>query len=84
MRAVTEEKLGRGEATDLLGVSFSQVDTAGHNYGPDSHEVMDSVLRLDRIYIRGFRVEHAEVHHGMPWSRISDHAALSARLVRIG
>lgn len=47
-RAVTEEKLGRGEATDLLGVSFSQVDTAGHNFGPDSHEVMDSVLRLDR------------------------------------
>ena len=52
MRAVTEEKLGRGEATDLLGVSFSQVDTAGHNYGPDSHEVMDSVLRLDRTIAR--------------------------------
>ena len=39
------------------------------------------MLRLDRIYIRGFRVEHAEVHHGFPWSRISDHAALSAKLV---
>lgn len=52
MRAVTEEKLGRGESTDLLGVSFSQVDTAGHNYGPDSHEVMDSVLRLDRTLAR--------------------------------
>ncbi len=40
------------------------------------------LLRLDRIYTRGFRVEHTEVHHGAPWSRISDHAALSARLVR--
>ena len=38
------------------------------------------LLRLDRIYVRGFRVEHTEVHHGFPWSRISDHAALSARL----
>ncbi|MFM9032585.1 MAG: alkaline phosphatase family protein [Opitutaceae bacterium] len=47
-RVVTEEKLGRGETIDLLGVSFSQVDTAGHKYGPDSHEVMDSVVRIDR------------------------------------
>jgi endonuclease/exonuclease/phosphatase family metal-dependent hydrolase len=38
------------------------------------------VLRLDRIYTRGFRVHHAEVHHGPPWSRISDHAALSAHI----
>lgn len=51
-RAVTEEKLGRGEATDLLCVSFAQIDTAGHNYGPDSHEVMDSVVRIDRTLAR--------------------------------
>ncbi len=37
-------------------------------------------LRLDRIYVRGFAVEATEVHFGMPWSRISDHAALSAIL----
>ncbi len=36
------------------------------------------VFRLDRIYTRGFSVTHAQVHHGLPWSRISDHAALSA------
>lgn len=39
------------------------------------------LLRLDRIYVRGFRVQHTEVHHGYPWSRISDHAALSAELL---
>ena len=39
------------------------------------------VLRLDRIYVRGFAVESAQVHFGLPWSRISDHAALSAQLV---
>jgi endonuclease/exonuclease/phosphatase family metal-dependent hydrolase len=38
------------------------------------------VLRLDRIYARGFEVGHAEVHHGKPWSKLSDHAALSAHL----
>ena len=38
------------------------------------------MLRLDRIYVRGFHVRHAEVHGGPPWSRISDHAALSAHL----
>jgi arylsulfatase A-like enzyme len=48
-RALVEEKLGHHEDTDLLAVSFSQVDATGHNYGPDSHEVMDSMLRLDRV-----------------------------------
>jgi len=38
------------------------------------------VFRLDRIYVRGFSVYHAHVHHGHPWSRISDHAMLTARL----
>jgi endonuclease/exonuclease/phosphatase family metal-dependent hydrolase len=38
------------------------------------------MFRLDRIYVRGFTVRSAEVHFGLPWSRISDHAALSARL----
>ena len=38
------------------------------------------VLRLDRIYVRGFAVDKAEVHYGPPWSRISDHAALTAHL----
>ena len=38
------------------------------------------MLRLDRIYVRGFAVEHTAGHHGLPWSRISDHAALSAHL----
>lgn len=48
-RAIREEKLGRHAATDLLCVSFSQVDAVGHNFGPESHEVMDAVLRIDRV-----------------------------------
>lgn len=48
-RALVAEKLGHHEATDLFTISFSQIDAIGHNYGPDSHEVMDSFLRLDRV-----------------------------------
>ena len=38
------------------------------------------MFRLDRIYVRGFSVHETCVHFGPPWSAISDHAALSARL----
>lgn len=41
------------------------------------------VFRLDRIYVRGFVVKHAEVHCGRLWSRMSDHAALAATIARI-
>jgi endonuclease/exonuclease/phosphatase family metal-dependent hydrolase len=38
------------------------------------------LLQLDRIYVRGFRVESTKVHAGLPWRKFSDHAALSATL----
>jgi endonuclease/exonuclease/phosphatase family metal-dependent hydrolase len=41
-------------------------------------------LSLDRIYVRGFNVGRADVHSGLPWSRISDHAALTAELEPAG
>ena len=47
--ALREEQLGLDDTTDLLCIGFSQTDLIGHAYGPDSHEVMDSVLRLDRL-----------------------------------
>lgn len=46
---VIQENLGADEVPDLLCVSFSQVDATGHNYGPDSHEIMDTIIRLDRV-----------------------------------
>lgn len=39
------------------------------------------LLRLDRIYVRGFHVHHAQVHRGATIARVSDHAALSAVLI---
>ena len=38
------------------------------------------VLRLDRIYVRGFEVLGAQSHRGAPWRLLSDHLALSAEL----
>lgn len=40
--------LGKGPGTDVLAVSFSTTDFIGHTYGPDSRELHDQVLRLDR------------------------------------
>ncbi|MBI4756411.1 MAG: endonuclease/exonuclease/phosphatase family protein [Betaproteobacteria bacterium] len=39
------------------------------------------VFRLDRIYVRGFRIERSEVYFGPPWSKISDHALMSTHLL---
>src|SRR5919107_3909939 len=40
--------LGRGPAPDLLNISLSTTDNVGHRYGPDSRELHDQILRLDR------------------------------------
>jgi predicted AlkP superfamily pyrophosphatase or phosphodiesterase len=45
--AVEGLRLGQGETTDYLGVSFSALDTVGHKFGPRSHEVQDLLARLD-------------------------------------
>lgn len=41
-------KLGDGTSTDFVGLSLSTTDAVGHRYGPDSREVHDQVLRVDR------------------------------------
>lgn len=45
--------LGAGSSTDLLAVSLSTTDAIGHQYGPDSREVHDQIVRLDR-YLGAF------------------------------
>lgn len=41
------------------------------------------MLRLDRIYVRGFSVKHVEVHSGPQFIKLSDHAILSATLTTL-
>jgi arylsulfatase A-like enzyme len=54
LRGLHEKGLGadRGR-TDLLAVSLSTTDAVGHKYGPDSRELHDQILRLDR-YLGAF------------------------------
>jgi len=46
--AVKAESLGKGPFTDMLAVSFSATDYAGHTFGPNSIELEDMYLRLDK------------------------------------
>ncbi|TKC03839.1 alkaline phosphatase PafA [Pedobacter frigoris] len=46
--AITSEKLGESGTTDFLAVSCSSTDYVGHQYGPNSIEIEDTYLRLDK------------------------------------
>ena len=72
----------RNHADDQLTgpLGLSEVFTALSGRPARSFPSTLPVLRLDRIYVRGFAIDKAEVHYGPPWSRISDHAALTALL----
>jgi len=43
------EDLGRDDVVDYLSVGFSSNDFIGHHYGPESLEMEDEVLRMDRV-----------------------------------
>jgi len=47
--ALQAESLGADDYPDLFSISFSSPDLTGHFYGPDSQEVEDSYIRLDRV-----------------------------------
>ncbi len=51
-QAIINEDLGQDAFTDLLSISFSSPDLAGHVFGPQSIEVEDVYLRLDEEIAR--------------------------------
>lgn len=48
LAGVEAMELGGRTSTDFLGVSLSTLDAIGHRYGPQSREVHDQVLRVDK------------------------------------
>jgi predicted AlkP superfamily pyrophosphatase or phosphodiesterase len=48
MQGVRALQLGQRPGTDLLAVALSTLDAVGHHYGPESREVHDMVVRVDR------------------------------------
>ena len=72
----------RNQADDLIGRRLGLTEAFGVNRGRPARSFPSALpfFRLDRIYVRGFRVRQAKVHFGAPWAKISDHAALTADL----
>jgi len=63
-RAIEGEQLGAHGVTDLLTVSFSANDYVGHAAGPDSPEVRDMALRVDRLIGKLLDYANAKVGAG--------------------
>ncbi|MDR2875429.1 MAG: endonuclease/exonuclease/phosphatase family protein [Methylobacillus sp.] len=71
-------KAGQTFAADL---HLREVFELGHGRPARSFPSVFPLLCLDRIYVRGFQVHHAQIHGGAAFSRVSDHVALSATLL---
>lgn len=46
--AIVSEQMGVDKVPDFLALSFSSTDYAGHAFGPQSKEIQDMYIRLDR------------------------------------
>ncbi|GGZ19260.1 alkaline phosphatase family protein [Echinicola pacifica] len=62
--ALEGEKLGKGEETDFLALSFSSTDYVGHRFGPTSIELEDTYLRLDQSLEKFFNYLDKEYGKG--------------------
>lgn len=62
--ALVSEELGKDAVTDFLAVSLSSPDYTGHQYGPNSIEIEDTYLRLDKDMADFFTFLDAKVGKG--------------------
>jgi endonuclease/exonuclease/phosphatase family metal-dependent hydrolase len=81
------KKLGVAEVFDELSTSttFGSLvrNLAGRQPKLSPARTFPAALpwfRLDRIYVRGFKVDTAQVMHGTLWAKLSDHAPIVATL----
>ncbi len=69
-RALIEsEQLGQDAVPDFLGLGFSAMDKIGHSFGPDSPEILDTLLRLDRVL--GELLDYVDEHVGLEHTIVS-------------
>jgi hypothetical protein len=68
------ENLGRGPATDLLSISLSANDILGHGVGPDSPEMQQMALDLDKQFADFFNFLGHQIGLADVWIALSaDH-----------
>lgn len=60
--AVSAERLGADSATDVLCISISNTDYVGHQFGPDSRELVDTYLLCDTLL--GRLIDHLDTAVG--------------------
>ena len=54
LQALATDEYGTDDTLDLFALAFASTDTAGHLFGPNSVEVTDVILRLDKLLARIF------------------------------
>ena len=75
---VVYENVGRGPATDLLSISLSPNDILGHQVGPDSPEMQQMALDLDRQLADFFNFLGHQIGLANVWIALSaDHGVAS-------
>lgn len=62
--AIDGYNMGRNADTDFLAINIASTDYAGHKFGPNSIEVEDVYLRLDRDLATFFKMLDAKVGAG--------------------
>lgn len=62
--AIKGEKLGQGDETDMLCVSFSQTDVIGHKWGTRGEHTDEAYLELDKDLARLFEALDSQVGKG--------------------
>jgi arylsulfatase A-like enzyme len=88
---VGAEALGGDEVPDFLALGFSAADAVGHDYGPDSPQLLDTLRRLDatlaglfRFLDRRIGLDHVVLalssdHGAVPVPEVRQAAGLSGR-----
>jgi predicted AlkP superfamily pyrophosphatase or phosphodiesterase len=54
LEVMKHHELGKDADTDIFAIGFAATDGVGHSWGPDSHELMDQMLRMDGVLGRLF------------------------------
>ncbi|KQT21532.1 nucleotide pyrophosphatase [Chryseobacterium sp. Leaf405] len=62
--SVEGEKLGSDDVVDMLAINLASTDYAGHKFGPNSIEVEDVYLRLDKDLAEFFNYLDSKVGKG--------------------
>lgn len=62
--AVNGYRLGQGNSTDFLTVNCASTDYVGHQFGPNSVEIEDTYLRLDKDLASFFRFLDQKIGKG--------------------